>query len=79
MKSLVEKWRSESAELEQQANDLDHQRNYDSTYYSHMSVEQRDRWNSLRNKAWELRIQRNLLNRLAAELETCISDANSLF
>jgi hypothetical protein len=74
MKNLVAKWRAEAAELERRASQLDFRRNCDSTYYSYMTVHQRENWDRLRNESGELRDKLNLLNRLAAELESAIEN-----
>lgn len=73
MKVLVDKWRAEAVELERRAKRLDYERDYDSTYYSAMDAAQRERWNRLRDEAHILYVQRNLLNRLATELESAVT------
>jgi hypothetical protein len=75
MKSLVAKWRNEATELERQAILLDYERNADSTYYSSMTSQQRQKFDRLLDASSELRRERNILNRLAAELEAVIVSA----
>lgn len=45
MRKLVDKWRAEADELERQARRLDYERESDSTYYSSMTFQQKEKWN----------------------------------
>jgi hypothetical protein len=67
---IIAKWREESRLLEKKALQLDVQRDcFCSKHYSDMTNDERKKFDELRDAAQHLYIERNCLNRCAAELE----------
>ena len=69
LETLVVKWRSQATAKEVEATRLDHYREaFTSKYYSSMTKEEQDKWNDLRDRAGNIRLERNVLNQCADEL-----------